>query len=67
MEFFFATLAKKKDMIIVECKEFKMRYEYESKKRSLFKFNEIIWKNLYSQIKDEKIQKEFREKKNYKY
>ena len=65
MEFFFATLAKKNNLEIVEVKEFKLRLEYPRDKKSLFKFNEISWKNLYSQIKDQETQKEFRKKKNY--
>ena len=67
MEFFFATLAKKNEMKISEVQEFKLKLCYECKEKNLFKLNEINWKNLYHYFKDPVTQKEFRERKNYKY
>lgn len=62
MEFMFNTIAMHNNLKVATVEEFKSRYEYDNKNKSLFKKSEIRKKNLYSQIKDLETQKDFRVK-----
>ena len=60
MEFMFNTIAMHNNLKLITVEEFKSKYKYESKSKSLFEKKEIRKKNLYSQIKDLETQKDFR-------
>jgi hypothetical protein len=59
-EFMFNTIAEKSNLKIVLVEEFKFRYVHKENKKTLFKKKEIKVKNLYSQIKDQETQKNYR-------
>ena len=59
-EFMFNTIAVKSNLKVVLVEEFKFKWDDSKRTEPLFKKSEIRIKNLYSQIKDQKIQKDYR-------